>query len=987
MAIPAVFEITDGTNTVDLLDAGGVHLSDWRPGVLEYKEGGIFRDSPLSDGRQPVIARRANIIDELNVKIRGSSTDDAIGRWIALGQLLDKAVHYWTSRRTSEPVWIKAQASCETNPRYALIAMWRVPELGNPFAPPFLQPRANALLDDISVFIEHLPWQHTIPGTGECVQTHARQRWEYDAWSVSTAGPTFNVASMIVASCGYLIAGERGQSWRTQTGLAGSWAASAAFIYGACVTGPAAGCVYSTTDCGATWAVVTNTVGSDAYNCITYDAYADEIGGADTWLMAGGTLLNGAASPGIWAGTTLATQVATESWWTSTGFVYYCPQSRDVYFSAYYSVPTLGILYKYNRLGVPPGGTYELIQSTGSGNLVSMLEASDGFLYVGGNGEILGSETGDYWSSLTTSPTGSIIALWEDAEGRIWALENRAGGVVWYSNDKVTWNSITVTANNQYSGIYFPTSDLSYIGDSTSIYQSAGAVNMGRTETCDREVYFSNKQAQLNISHVRSYDASAPSYTDRFPMSATYNLYSGVPMGAGDAIYFGIASALQANGDPPFDNLVFDIDDELVTAAGFTSRWEYWNGAWVALTVTDNTDTYGNPFDTPGVNSVHWVPPTDWAPTAVNGLNGMWVRAFVTAIGGGVTQAPTQQNRDPYTVIWPRIDIDADEVPGDIAALLRAMMFNESDYNGPEQGGPDLYSNRLLMGLRSLGRGEQFVAYLNCSDEQNPPGITATASTNTTIASPPTDDESITGRRAVYLPAAAPEAIATRVQIDIGTDIATQFYGTYHAFLRVNQESGSVGDFQLRLELLTGAASSGLVTETRITQTASLAPYELLDMGQVVIPASMDMTLDDPPDTLRINVQAGFLGGATGPEIDLIDVILLPVDEWAGDFVDLEDGADSNIEGGHLLDVDSIANPKRDIRSLVRQDGSRFVTAVYDPRTNGPSILQQNADQRIWFLTSRSYVSGNGEEVAQPWVAHSVQLWKVQRYLAMRGAT
>ncbi|MGD8500801.1 MAG: hypothetical protein PVJ86_09150, partial [Phycisphaerales bacterium] len=71
----------------------------------------------------------------------------------------------------------------------------------------------------------------------------------------------------------------------------------------------------------------------------------------------------------------------------------------------------------------------------------------------------------------------------------------------------------------------------------------------------------------------------------------------------------------------------------------------------------------------------------------------------------------------------------------------------------------------------------------------------------------------------------------------------------------------------------------------------------------------------------------------------------------------LED--DSGVTNGYLLDVDSVAYPKRDIRALVRQaDTVGYVRSIYEATTPGPAILQSNQNQRLWFLTARGVISG-----------------------------
>lgn len=98
----------------------------------------------------------------------------------------------------------------------------------------------------------------------------------------------------------------------------------------------------------------------------------------------------------------------------------------------------------------------------------------------------------------------------------------------------------------------------------------------------------------------------------------------------GDAYYFG-------------HNEEFEQLKVWVTTAGAqqTITWEYWNGAWTALSgVTDGTSS----FTTTGDNIVSWTLPGDWADTTVNTQGPYrYVRARVSAIGGAPTGALGRQ--------------------------------------------------------------------------------------------------------------------------------------------------------------------------------------------------------------------------------------------------------------------------------------------------------------------------------------------------------
>ena len=74
----AVLKITDGTTTVDLIKANrrsGFHLGNWRPAVTQFKEDGVWQDSPLGDGRRLADYRFANAIETFELVLDGHDQD------------------------------------------------------------------------------------------------------------------------------------------------------------------------------------------------------------------------------------------------------------------------------------------------------------------------------------------------------------------------------------------------------------------------------------------------------------------------------------------------------------------------------------------------------------------------------------------------------------------------------------------------------------------------------------------------------------------------------------------------------------------------------------------------------------------------------------------------------------------------------------------------------------------------------------------------
>jgi hypothetical protein len=382
--------------------------------------------------------------------------------------------------------------------------------------------------------------------------------------------------------------------------------------------------------------------------------------------------------------------------------------------------------------------------------------------------------------------------------------------------------------------------------------------------------------------------------------------------------------------------------------------WEYWDGgAWSALDVED-----GIAFELIGVNAVSWVPPSDWATTTVNGVTAYWVRLRVSAVGTWV-QSPTQQYRDIYTVTWPDIDIDDAQVPGDIAARLRIKAHNRGDEGGVDEeideDLPNSWANRYIIGLRSVdrggGRGGNFVSYINLADEQNPIGIDVTVGTGSAFAN---DIEAPTGRRITHT-TTGNGVWETAATITLGPSIARDFYGIYRAFLRAERTDGDSDNIQIRLRVRSG--SGGVSSVTDYKEIYSRNPWQLLDFKTLEIPATGLINTDELPDELEIDVQVNT--DTASLTLYLFDVILIPTDEWAGEFLDTAHEDDSNVDNGKRLDVDSVSFLKRDLRALVETaDASAFISSVYRPISSKPAILQANADQRLHFLAARGALTG-----------------------------
>lgn len=96
-----------------------------------------------------------------------------------------------------------------------------------------------------------------------------------------------------------------------------------------------------------------------------------------------------------------------------------------------------------------------------------------------------------------------------------------------------------------------------------------------------------------------------------------------------DAYYFG--------HNEEFSSMKISVSTVLTQSSAPTFVWEYWNGAWTALSgVSDGT----NGYETTGENIISWTPPSDWAVTTVNSQGPFFYVRVRLSVVGTITQVP-----------------------------------------------------------------------------------------------------------------------------------------------------------------------------------------------------------------------------------------------------------------------------------------------------------------------------------------------------------
>lgn len=131
---------------------------------------------------------------------------------------------------------------------------------------------------------------------------------------------------------------------------------------------------------------------------------------------------------------------------------------------------------------------------------------------------------------------------------------------------------------------------------------------------------------------------------------------------------------------------------------GGTVSWEYWNGAWTALTgVVDNTTG----FTASGEKTVRWSLPTDWVAVAINGSATLfYVRAKVTGvystnpvltqgkIASGRTYVLASEGTAFHDITAGNWNTTVSGVTINLNSMVRMAAYNDKFLIANEGGGP-----------------------------------------------------------------------------------------------------------------------------------------------------------------------------------------------------------------------------------------------------------------------------------------------------------
>lgn len=936
--------ITDGTNRVSLIaenEGGPFFLEDWTPGSPQYKGGGTYSSSSLSDGRVLVDKKFDNVLETFPLKVRADGGTDSIIRTInKLRELLEQATDYWVDRYETTFVWIEAKACGETNKRYAVVHGYSAPNDDNPYGRSFHQPGGAKLYENFNLTIERGHWQDVQPGTSTCMTVSGRADarvlyLDLGDRDLTDADTTYQV----IAFC---------DPASLQDMHNGPFTAEGWFY----ITG---------------W-------GSDDAAILAHKGTFDPVPGPPPYNIATGWSFH------IEDGRGLVGQIAfdvqdyvrysTTSFTSAlfNGWHHYALSYDDAGLTMRMFIDGVEVTYDGTQ---NPGGA--IVSDVGDdGGFAAQADCSAPADINGDDPAHTGGKVG--WCRLTADTlytanfTPPDRCRLPEIDGDTLAVYNwgQNYGTDWDVDRNVyNWEG-TAAADAELSDRFYP--DYGYEACSEII---------GGAEVCaDVGAYFTNHNKNAMINQVLLYDASAGTFSANYHDTDNHDLFPD-PYNQNDIIYFGIDDSEGWSG--PFSSLVFDVDDVNTDFDG-NIAWEYWNGGgWVALTTVDNTEN----FQETGVNSVHWQIPNAWASTAINGVTAYWVRCrYTPAVAGN--NPPTQNNRPVYTISWNHINIPADQTYGNIDALLKGLFRNWAENSGA------LAVDHFIMGTRTVSRGSSFRSTINLIDEpdgQNAPGVTIpVGGVNTTFIA---EVQSPTGYKCQYNPPGA-TALTQVLEILIDIDHAPDYFGKFHVYLRAEQNGGSAEDCWFNLAF--GQMVDGISVHNRHTTdtvyTTSTGAVVLYDMGEVFLPPIGVEALDE---SFAMGIQLNCGSSSGTPNMWFYDLILIPVDEWSAVITDhTRDVNASYVKIDFDLVVDGLDLPKVRARSYVKGvddlfeiDPVRVLKYGYQAICTQP-VLKPGVLQKLHIVTGK-YDQTDDDHNSDFEASLNARLYAVNRYMTSRG--
>lgn len=481
-----------------------------------------------------------------------------------------------------------------------------------------------------------------------------------------------------------------------------------------------------------------------------------------------------------------------------------------------------------------------------------------------------------------------------------------------------------------------------------------------RTEDFEvTEQHVSNFRHTNTISHIFMEDSGTGFSANLFQEpSFPYFEVSGSTPAANDAAYFGGAS-------PHFVVALNIITAAVVTAATFVL--EYWNGsAWTAF--AGNSPSLNSLLTgETGVGVVRFDGASDWVANLVNGQTKFWFRIRITGVTSW-TSSPVQGDQIVYTPNDTYYELNNVQVHGDKQALLLERLRDYGSENDISFVG---------MGMKTRGL-TNFTGRLNFGG-QNPTFWAETYDTDTTQTADPTAP----GGNNATCDFATDQTLIQRSGINItgaGSGAASaDFEGTYRIYLRAKQLNGSAGDVSIKLNIARGVIIQG---ET-IPMKQADEDIELVDLGTFTIYNTGVLGDEIEVDQLlEFRLFASSSNGTT-PDLELHDLVLIPMDEDAINTFTAIASQDMSVGQGYAIDSGILREESVNFAIVDLSDQTINVRGEIQSRGALPR-MKPRKQTRVYFIFGKTNSTTNVLESTQS-LGAGAELFLHEIWLTGRG--
>lgn len=167
-------------DTLNLMNVDGFAVADngWIPNFPQVKGGGLYADSPVSDGKVLVAAQEDNVTETMSLKASAATFQSRYALQRKLAVFGEAARLYHTTRWQTEPVYLKAKFSGAPGPQYTLIFTIAMAQRADPFG------LSNFNELTITIEREH-GWRSIAPGKSGLEWTYQFRHTDYTASDLS----------------------------------------------------------------------------------------------------------------------------------------------------------------------------------------------------------------------------------------------------------------------------------------------------------------------------------------------------------------------------------------------------------------------------------------------------------------------------------------------------------------------------------------------------------------------------------------------------------------------------------------------------------------------------------------------------------------------------------------------------------------------------------------------------------------------------------